>query len=781
MQPTCPFCHSEKFVTYPNLSIDHEIQQLMVYCPDKDSTGCNWTGKLKDVDKHYSEGKECEMECDKCKATVKHKLLHSHVTTECPCYCPYCDITAEREVISSEHKKCCKGPIACPNNIGVDNDPQDKFDKTNEIQNDETIIAGYPSILAELQKDTFSAESVYITMEKTDKQNDATLMDQLCNIRSYLTLAVLIIAILIALLLQSPHGLGEGQLIELHTIDNTLSISLSRNITSGMLDPRHVHVAEMKQIPEVIECNNSLFSEQNEESIIEMIHKLDETKVQVNPSQKEDDYKYKQNFSKLQQQTIQLQEMLSTTVTNRQNHFYQLNNSEFSVESLLSGEIPDQVTPFIIKMHKFTKKVCDKEEWYSNPFFAFEGGYQMCLKVFAAGYGDGEGTHVSVFLHLMKGPHDDKLEESGHWPLRGTFTIELLNQLNDSTHMVQFHHHQCIECTNRVLEGFIANAGHGIPQFISHDTLHHHSNNGYYKSDSLVFRVSYEDTEPPYQVAPVTFKVTHFSQWLKSKEVWYSGPFFAFDGGYQMHLKVYPADECEGTHVSVSLHLMKGPHDDKLEQSGHWPLRGTFIIELLNQLSESNHYSRMLQFQHNFCSQCTKRVLEGVMASSGGGYTQFISHDTLHHNNSHYRNDFLVFRVSYEDMEPPYQIAPVVFKLSKFSQWLKNKEEWYSSPFFAFEEGYQMCLKVFAAGYGDAESTHVSVYLFLMKGPHDDKLEQSGHWPLRGTFTIELLNQLNDSDHYTYKVQFHYSCSEYSKSFRSYGLQRMWLCTVHIP
>ena len=64
------------------------------------------------------------------------------------------------------------------------------------------------------------------------------------------------------------------------------------------------------------------------------------------------------------------------------------------------------------------------------------------MQVYAAGYGDGEGTHVSVFLHLMKGPHDDKLEQSGHWPLRGTFTIELLNQLNDSdhySHIVLFH------------------------------------------------------------------------------------------------------------------------------------------------------------------------------------------------------------------------------------------------------------------------------------------------------------------------------------------------------
>ena len=130
----CPLCRSEEFVTYPNLSIDREIQQLMVYCPDKDSTGCNWTGKLKDVDKHYSEGKECETECDKCKATVKHKLLHSHVTTECPCYCPYCDITAEREVISSEHKeKCCKFPITCPNNCGLDDIPRGDMDEHKKV------------------------------------------------------------------------------------------------------------------------------------------------------------------------------------------------------------------------------------------------------------------------------------------------------------------------------------------------------------------------------------------------------------------------------------------------------------------------------------------------------------------------------------------------------------------------------------------------------------------------------------------------------------------------
>ena len=78
----------------------------------------------------------------------------------------------------------------------------------------------------------------------------------------------------------------------------------------------------------------------------------------------------------------------------------------------------DQVAPFVVKMFNFTDKNVSKEEWISSPFFAYEGGYQMCLRVDAGGYGDGKGTHVSVYLHLMKGPHDDKLEKSGYWPLR---------------------------------------------------------------------------------------------------------------------------------------------------------------------------------------------------------------------------------------------------------------------------------------------------------------------------------------------------------------------------
>ena len=39
----------------------------------------------------------------------------------------------------------------------------------------------------------------------------------------------------------------------------------------------------------------------------------------------------------------------------------------------------------------------------------------MCLGVDANGDGDGAGTHVSVFVTIMRGEHDDKLT----WPFRG--------------------------------------------------------------------------------------------------------------------------------------------------------------------------------------------------------------------------------------------------------------------------------------------------------------------------------------------------------------------------
>ena len=154
----------------------------------------------------------------------------------------------------------------------------------------------------------------------------------------------------------------------------------------------------------------------------------------------------------------------------------------------------NQIAPITLRMHDVSEKMKNKEKWYSSPFYAFKGGYQMCLKVYTAGFGTGEGSHLSVYIHLMKGPNDDELQQSGQWPLRGVFNIKLLNQFSDNHRQrnVKFAAHKVKGCNKRVVKGDI-NVGCGIDKFLSLDDTSDYCN----KNNFYDFEVSYEDVNPP--------------------------------------------------------------------------------------------------------------------------------------------------------------------------------------------------------------------------------------------------------------------------------------------
>jgi len=46
-----------------------------------------------------------EITCSKCQQSIHYTAMTSHITIECPCYCQYCDTTADEEVISGQHKE----------------------------------------------------------------------------------------------------------------------------------------------------------------------------------------------------------------------------------------------------------------------------------------------------------------------------------------------------------------------------------------------------------------------------------------------------------------------------------------------------------------------------------------------------------------------------------------------------------------------------------------------------------------------------------------------------
>ena len=93
---------------------------------------------------------------------------------------------------------------------------------------------------------------------------------------------------------------------------------------------------------------------------------------------------------------------------------------------------------------------------------------------------------------------------------------------------------------------------------------------------------------------------------------------------------------------------------------------------------------------------------------------------------------------------------PFVFKLTGYEQKRKNNETIYSQSFYTCHDGYKMCIKVCPNGYGAGRGTHVSVYTPLLKGNNDNDL----NWPFIGIVKFELLNQLEDSDHYVYSLSF---------------------------
>ena len=372
--------------------MDRDVEALKSYCPNKNRNGCGWIGEIARVDDHL---RGCKISCSKCKQIVYFSTMKSHLDTECPCYCPYCDITADREVISSEHKeKCHKFPLSCSNNIGVNNAPHDKFDKANninELQDEVVNDVLSPSILIELQNNINIvreevAQSLQIAKQcsdKIDKQNDTS---QWYNIRSYFTIAV--VTILIALLVQSHYSLSEYR----------------QQIT--LLQDKFQE--QVTQLQEKFQEHTTLFHEQT----TQLQEKFQEHTTLFHEQTTQLQEKFQEHTTLFHEQTTQLQEKFQEQATQLQEKiqelniqlqgvqqcYYKLSSSVWFMKLQSSSELSDQVAPAIVKMSSFTKKLKDKEGWHSSPFFAFEGGYQMCLLVDAAGYGDGEGTHVSVYL-----------------------------------------------------------------------------------------------------------------------------------------------------------------------------------------------------------------------------------------------------------------------------------------------------------------------------------------------------------------------------------------------
>ena len=100
--------------------------------------------------------------------------------------------------------------------------------------------------------------------------------------------------------------------------------------------------------------------------------------------------------------------------------------------------------------------------------------------------------------------------------------------------------------------------------------------------------------------------------------------------------------------------------------------------------------------------------------------------------------------------ECPLTSFPVIMSMTNYVKMRKCNGEWYSPPFYTTPQGYKVCLKVYAKGWGTDKGISVSVYAYLMRGEFDDHLK----WPFRGRVVIQLCNQLQDKHHFGHTIDF---------------------------
>ena len=158
-------------------------------------------------------------------------------------------------------------------------------------------------------------------------------------------------------------------------------------------------------------------------------------------------------------------------------------------ESLAESPSIIFIPPPAFIMTDFSQHKSAGNSWYSPPFYSHIGGYKMCLIVDANGHGSGEGTHVSVFVNLMRGEYDDDLL----WPFRGDIKFQLCNCREDMGHIKhRLDFDGAGVAAERVTEGERADDAGWGGDIIPHTALCYDTskNTEFLVNDSLKFRVT---------------------------------------------------------------------------------------------------------------------------------------------------------------------------------------------------------------------------------------------------------------------------------------------------
>ena len=183
----CPMCRSETFTTYPNKQAERLIQNLKIFCTNKEQE-CDWQGELNNINDHLSSCLFQVVCCpNDCGSSLQRQYLTSHVETECPrrkIDCQFCHEVGEYQFIEGKHKEeCPKFPLPCPNKCEIENIQRDKVEEHRKscplevIQCDYHVIGCTAKMIRkELSKHKSEMMEEHLSLSVKSKSSDNEVM-----------------------------------------------------------------------------------------------------------------------------------------------------------------------------------------------------------------------------------------------------------------------------------------------------------------------------------------------------------------------------------------------------------------------------------------------------------------------------------------------------------------------------------------------------------------------------------------------------------------------------
>ena len=421
LQKECPICHSDKFEYFPDNQADEKIQLLLVYCPNKD-VGCNWIGQLSQVDMHCNDDNSgCQLQeircTSNCGKVLQRQHLNDHLLHDCSCYCSYCNISAGQQEIVKFHKESCqKYPIVCPNNCGV-TVSRDKIDEHKNICPLQEIDCEYYKVGC--RDKIFREDQELHHKNKISKHldlikqhiSDETAAQKRCIHLAYIFCFGLLLIAIICQYIYTNYKYNEIE-IDRYIYNEVLG---NLEIENYHLNYKMVKMQQLYFSILLLKADLDLYVPTKDQMKL-----LDDMLLKAYNSCINTTDGFAMSMRNLSKSFASLQE----TITKGYDHVYSSSwKLHLRILNLLSLH-GDQVTPVVFAMHTYSKWSKEKKPWFSTVFFDVKGGNQLCLLVIPI------NVTVSVSLILLTPAPNTSLHYDG------VFAIELLNQINDTNHLV---------------------------------------------------------------------------------------------------------------------------------------------------------------------------------------------------------------------------------------------------------------------------------------------------------------------------------------------------------